>query len=61
MMEVMRSSRGVDISVVYGWNTTLATALRQKFYAGDGAVSSVVAQYRTSIEAEIEKFLETMQ
>ena len=60
MMELMRSSRGVDIAVVYGWNTALATALRQKFYAGDGAVSSVVAQHRTSIEAEIEKFLETM-
>ncbi len=60
MMELMRSSRGVDIAVVYGWNTELAVALRQKFYAGDGAVSSVVAQYRTSIEAEIEKFLETM-
>ena len=60
MMELMRSSRGVDISVVYGWNKALAEALRAKFYAGDASVASVVAQYRTSIEAEIEKFLETM-
>ena len=61
IMEILRSSRGVDIAYYYGWVDTLAEKVRDSIFAGNGSISSVVDGEKTGINAMIDSWVEKLQ
>lgn len=60
MMEIMKETRGVDIAVVYGWNSALKDTIRTKTMAGNASVASDIAKGKTAIETSMKKFVDLM-
>lgn len=58
MLKIMRTTRGIDISVVFGWNDDLASAVRTKLYKGDSSLSSDISKYQKTIEKKMDTFFE---
>ena len=61
MLEIMRQTRTVDPGVVFGWTNTLNETIRTKLFAGDANVASDIESAKTSIETNIDKFLEFLE
>ncbi len=61
MLEIMRQTRTVDPGVVFGWTNTLNDTIRVKLFAGDANVASDIESAKTSIETNIDKFLEFLE
>ncbi len=60
MLDIIRESLIFDASLAYGWTNTLAETLRDRVQAGDGNVSSIVAQHKTAIETSISQMMEDL-
>lgn len=58
MLQIMRSTRGADIAVVYDWNSELVVAIRAKLFKGDDSVTSDIAKYGTVITEKINELME---
>ena len=58
MMEIMRSTRGIDISTTLGWSASLYEDITASVYKGDSQVASIVAKYTPKIDENIAKFME---
>jgi hypothetical protein len=61
MLKIIRASRGIDVSVVFGWSSALRSALRDKIYAGDGAIASDIAKYTDMLNSDIGKMVESVK
>ena len=61
MLELMRQTRTVDTGVVFGWTNTLNDTIRQKLFLGDANVASDIEAAKSSIETNIQKFLEFLE
>ena len=58
MLEIIRATRGVDISTILGWSTKLYGDITDSVFAGDSQVASIVAKYTPNINENIAKFME---
>lgn len=58
MLEILRENRSVDIAVVFAWNDTLRTNIRDALYKGDNQVASIMAAQKSVVQANIDKFVE---
>ena len=58
MLEIMRANRDVDIAVVFSWNNTIREQVREKLFAGDNQVASIMASQKSVVESNIQKFVE---
>lgn len=58
MLEIMRSTRGMDMAVAFAWNDTLREKLRNALFVGNNQVASIVAAQESVINSNIEKFME---
>lgn len=58
MLDYIRKGRTVDIGMLFGWTKTLNEQIVRQMYAGKTDFASVVAQNRTKVETEIQKFVE---
>ena len=61
MLDIIKSSRSYDIGVVYGWITTLETALKTAIQNGNTDISSTVAANEASITESLNKMLEAFK
>ncbi|MBQ2708465.1 MAG: hypothetical protein IJF67_09375 [Clostridia bacterium] len=61
MLDIIVSSRSYDIGVVYGWITTLETALKTAIQEGNTDISSAVATNEASITENLNKMLEAFK
>ena len=61
IMEILRSSRGVDIAYYYGWVDTLAEKVRDSIFEGNGSISSVVDGEKTGINTMIDSWVKKLQ
>ena len=61
MLEIIKSSRSYDIGVVYGWISTLETALKTAIKDGSTDVTSIIATNEASITESLNKMLETFK
>lgn len=58
MLEIMRTNRDVDIGMVFNWVGGLRDDIKNKLFAGDNQVASLVEKYKPQVEANIAKFVE---
>jgi len=58
MLEIMRANRDVDIAVVFSWNNAIREQVREKLFAGDNQVASIMASQKSVVESNIQKFVE---
>ncbi len=57
MLEIMRSNRGMDLAVVFAWNTSLRDQIRDALFAGNNQVASILAAQKPVVDGNIEKFV----
>ena len=58
MLEIMRRTKGVDISVIFNWNSSLSTSLYTMLFEGNSQVASTVASAKKGIETSVAEFKE---
>jgi ABC-type sugar transport system, periplasmic component len=61
MLDIIRSTRGIDVSIVFGWSADLRTEIRKKIYAGDGAVVSTITKYSDVLSADIDEMVTALK
>ncbi len=61
IMEILRSSRGVDIAYFYGWNKDLVTDIKERIFDGTGEISGKLESEGEAITAKIGIWLESLQ
>lgn len=59
MLDIMRQTRDVDLSIMFGWYTTSQrSTINGKLFNGDNQVASTIASNKNAIQTNIDKFLE---
>ena len=58
MLEIMRTSRTVEIATLFNWNYDLRVTLNNKLFKGDSSVASDIASQKSAVEAEMQKFFD---
>jgi len=61
MLGIIKASRSFDISVIYGWNSSLETSLVSAINSGNSDIASIVASGETSLETNLNKMLEGLK
>ena len=57
MLDIVLSSKTIDIATLFGWNNVMYQALRSKLFAGDDGVASTIEKYESKIGKSIEDTL----
>ena len=60
MLNIIRSTRAVDIATMYGWNGELLNKIRESSFKGNSTAASDVAQYKSKIEEKINSFVKEL-
>ncbi len=58
IMDVLNSSRGVDMAYYYGWNEALANDIQERVFDGTAEISSILGSEKENIEKAIKKWME---
>ena len=61
MLDIVLSSKTVDLSTLFGWNSTLVTNLRTKYFSGKDDVASIIEKQKSKIEQSISDTLATIE
>ena len=61
MLDIIRRTRGIDVSIVFGWSANIRAEIGEKIYAGDEAVVSTVSKYFNQLSADIAKMVEAVK
>ncbi len=61
IMEILRSSRGVDMAYYYGWIDELCVVVRDSIFGGNESVSSMVQGEKQTVNSLIGKWLKKIQ
>ena len=61
MLDIVLSSKTVDLSTLFGWNGALVTSLRSKYFSGKDDVASIIEKQKTKIEQSISDTLTTIE
>ena len=60
MLNIIRSTRAVDIATMYGWNGELLNKIRESSFKGNSTAASDVAKYKSKIEEKINSFVKEL-
>ncbi len=61
MLDIVLSTKTVDLGILFGWTNTLLEAMRDKFFAGATDIASTVEKQQASIEKKMVKTVEAIQ
>lgn len=61
MLNIIRDTRGIDIGDVFGWTSSLASAIATKVFAGDDTAASNIASSKSGIETSIAKMIDLFE
>ena len=60
MLDIVLSSKTVDLSTLFGWNGNLVSSLRSKYFTGKDDVASIIEKQKTKIETSIANTLDAI-
>ena len=60
MLDIVLSSKTVDLSTLFGWNNDLVESLRAKVFAGKDDVASLIEKQKAKIEQSIADTLQAI-
>ena len=58
MLGIIRDGRLVDISTMYGWNSTVREQIRRAIFAGNSEAASNLAKNKKVVENQVKKYVE---
>ena len=61
MLDIVLSTKTVDLGILFGWTNTLLENLRTKLYNGATDIASYVGKQQSSIEKKMNKTVEAIQ
>lgn len=60
MLDIVLSSKTVDLSTLFGWNASLVSSLRAKYFSGNDDVASIIEREKKKIDKSIADTLEAI-
>ena len=61
MLDIVLSTKTVDLGILFGWTNTLLESMRDKFFAGATDIASTVQKQQAAIEKKMNKTVEAVQ
>ncbi len=61
MLDIVLSTKSVDLGILFGWTNTLLESMRDKFFAGATDIASTIQKQQASIEKKMAKTIEAVQ
>ena len=61
MLEILRSTREVDVATIFNWNAAIRSSLNYKLFDGDSSAASTIASNKSTLQSNMDKFFEYIE
>ncbi|MBQ2706902.1 MAG: extracellular solute-binding protein [Clostridia bacterium] len=61
MLQIMGANRTLDVGLIYSWTSDMNTAVYKQLATGDGAVASIIASHKESIQGKFDTTLKAFE